>query len=266
MSTNFIQRGSKLCHFFKHSRRNTGTFPFNGQQHVRSTLFFRESLMSSSTFFDHDSRNTSVIVRATQTANHLGALPHPPPGNGTFFLMLISCAIFILDHLIHVPGIEMLYLHSANVQWWQLITHQFCHGNLAHLSSNLFQLCVFGRFVEETEGFWGVIGIYLITGVGAALASMLCMPKSVGVGASGAIFGLFATSVLRRVSEGWSLKSLLEAVVLGNFVIRQLFEEMRMQIVGGSAMHGSLQVAHAAHLGGALAGILLILFLSKLPK
>jgi membrane associated rhomboid family serine protease len=48
----------------------------------------------------------------------------------------------------------------------QLITHQFCHGNLAHLSSNLFQLCVFGRFVEETEGFWGVIGIYFITGVG----------------------------------------------------------------------------------------------------
>jgi hypothetical protein len=161
MSTNFIQRGSKLCHFFKHSRRNTGTFPFNGQQHVRSTLFFRESLMSSSTFFDHDSRNTSVIVRATQTANHLGtdhtciwanhpsvcfpyyllklciswdmsfhaiscpgALPHPPPGNGTFFLMLISCAMFILDHLIHVPGIEMLYLHSANVQWWQ-VTRMF---------------------------------------------------------------------------------------------------------------------------------------------
>ncbi|GAX79270.1 hypothetical protein CEUSTIGMA_g6710.t1 [Chlamydomonas eustigma] len=213
-----------------------------------------------------ENRRSHTITRVAQTADPSGALPHPP-GNGTFVLMLISCVIFILDNLLHVPGIQFLYLHNANVQWWQLITHQFCHGNLAHLSSNLFQLCVFGRFVEETEGFWGVIGIYLITGVGAALASMICLPKSVGVGASGAIFGLFATSVLRRVSEGWSLKSLLEAVVLGNFVIRQLLEEMRMQVVGGSAVHsGGLQVAHAAHLGGALAGILLILFLSKLPK
>ena len=48
----------------------------------------------------------------------------------------------------------------------QLISHQFCHGNLSHLSSNLFQLCVFGRFVEDSEGAFGVVMIFLLTGIG----------------------------------------------------------------------------------------------------
>lgn len=48
----------------------------------------------------------------------------------------------------------------------QFITHQLCHANLAHLSSNLFQLLVFGRFVEDTEGHWGVVFIFFLTGLG----------------------------------------------------------------------------------------------------
>jgi len=57
---------------------------------------------------------------------------------------------------------------------------------------------------------------------GAAIASIVAMPGSVGVGASGAIFGLFATSVLLRVTRGFSLKSALEGLVLGQFVVRQV--------------------------------------------
>ena len=54
------------------------------------------------------------------------------------------------------------------------------------------------------------------------MASIVAMPGSVGVGASGAIFGLFATSVTLRLTKGWSVKSMLEAVVLGQFVVKQV--------------------------------------------
>eukprot|EP00195_Chlamydomonas_chlamydogama_P011468 CAMPEP_0202905298 /NCGR_PEP_ID=MMETSP1392-20130828/33490_1 /ASSEMBLY_ACC=CAM_ASM_000868 /TAXON_ID=225041 /ORGANISM="Chlamydomonas chlamydogama, Strain SAG 11-48b" /LENGTH=133 /DNA_ID=CAMNT_0049593329 /DNA_START=300 /DNA_END=698 /DNA_ORIENTATION=+ len=129
---------------------------------------------------------------------------------------------------------KALYLYHAKHQWWQYLTHQFCHGSLQHLSSNLFQLCVFGRFVEETEGGFGVMAIFLVCGLGAALASVLCSsPSSVSVGASGAIFGLFATSVLLRLMSGPRIKNLLEAAVLGNFVVRQVLEELRYQVSGG---------------------------------
>ena len=59
-----------------------------------------------------------------------------------------------------------LYLNHAHPQWYQFLTHMFCHGNWQHISSNLFHLCVFGRLVEDTEGSAGVWFIFLVTGLG----------------------------------------------------------------------------------------------------
>ncbi|EFJ44375.1 hypothetical protein VOLCADRAFT_106417 [Volvox carteri f. nagariensis] len=153
-------------------------------------------------------------------------------------------------------------------QWWQFLTHMFCHGNWAHLSGNLFNLCVFGKMVEETEGALGVVLTFLLCGVGAALATFLATPASnghvtVSVGASGAIFGLFAVSVATRLR--WNLKQLLEAAVLGQFVVRQVLDEARHQVAGGLMM-GGMAVSHAAHLAGAAVGVLLVLVLQRLPE
>lgn len=57
-----------------------------------------------------------------------------------------------------------------------------------------------GKLVEEEEGSLAVWMSYLVTGVGANLVSWLILPRSVvSVGASGAVFGLFAISVLVKV-------------------------------------------------------------------
>lgn len=57
-----------------------------------------------------------------------------------------------------------------------------------------------GKLVEEEEGNFGLWLSYLFTGVGANLVSWLVLPRNaVSVGASGAVFGLFAISVLVKV-------------------------------------------------------------------
>jgi membrane associated rhomboid family serine protease len=57
-----------------------------------------------------------------------------------------------------------------------------------------------GKLVEEEEGSFAVWLSYLFTGVGANLVSWLILPRTVvSVGASGAVFGLFAISVLVKV-------------------------------------------------------------------
>lgn len=87
-------------------------------------------------------------------------------GNGVFLLLLLNVVLFFLDHVLHLPFVKALYLNHAHPQWWQWITHAFCHANWEHLSMNLFNLCVFGKLVEETEGAVGVIFTYILTAVG----------------------------------------------------------------------------------------------------
>jgi membrane associated rhomboid family serine protease len=61
----------------------------------------------------------------------------------------------------------------------------------------------------------------LFTGVGANLVSWLVLPRNaVSVGASGAVFGLFAISVLVKMS--WDWRKILEVLILGQFVIERV--------------------------------------------
>ncbi|MGJ3248056.1 MAG: rhomboid family intramembrane serine protease [Elainellaceae cyanobacterium] len=178
-----------------------------------------------------------------------------PLYNGVFILILINLALFIVDHVFSVP-LGFLYLNQADPAWYQFITAMFCHANWAHLSGNLFLLYIFGKIVEEEEGAFGVIASYVITGLAANLLSWILQPAPiVSLGASGAVFGLFAVSVLIKLS--WNWRKLLEVLILGQFVISQVWNEV--QQVG-------LQdgVNRIAHLGGALAGVALIFVLMRL--
>ena len=87
-------------------------------------------------------------------------------GTGVFILLLLNLVIFVLDHQLHLPQIQRLYLDHIAPKWWQFITSSFCHASWAHLSSNTFLLYVFGKIVEEEEGLWGVWFTYIITAVG----------------------------------------------------------------------------------------------------
>ena len=193
--------------------------------------------------------------------------------DGVFALLFINFALFACDHWAHVAFVKTLYLNHAKPTWWQFATSTFCHANWAHLSSNIFFLYIFGKLVEEEEGAFGVWMSYLVTGIGANVASWLLLPKSVGgvlgiggaatvsLGASGAVFGLFAVSVLVKLS--WNWRRLLEVVILGQFVVDRFLSEAKMVAAAGSGV-GAGNVNHVAHLGGAFAGVLLIFFLTRM--
>lgn len=175
--------------------------------------------------------------------------------NGVIALILINLVLYGLDHLLGFP-LQFLYLNHDNPAWYQFITSMFCHANWAHLSSNLFMLYIFGRLIEEEEGMLGVVSSYLITGLAANLLSWILQPGPiVSLGASGAVFGLFAVSVLLKMS--WDWRRIIEVLVLGQFVISQVLGEIQQ-------LGFQDGINRIAHLGGALAGVALILALRRI--
>ena len=200
----------------------------------------------------------------------------PPQGRGTFLLVLLNVAVFALATLASSglggpfsaalsPFVSSLALSHARPRWWQLLTCSFLHLDLQHLAGNLFSLLVFGRDIELAEGSAGAVWLYyLITAFFASLASLLFGPRgAISLGASGAVFGLFAVAVAGKVSL--NLRSLLECAVLASFVVPQVLSEVKSQALGGTVTASGSMVGHVAHLGGAAAGVLVVLLLSRLP-
>jgi len=76
-------------------------------------------------------------------------------------------------------------------EWWRLFTAMFLHGGMTHILMNMFSLYLVGRAAEMYFDTKSYISIYLLSGLIGGLASLYMHPESVGVGASGAIFGIF---------------------------------------------------------------------------
>ena len=149
--------------------------------------------------------------------------------------------------------------------WHTVLTSMFLHGGWLHLIGNMVFLWVFGNNIEDSMGHGRFIVFYLLCGVAAAAAQVLISPDSVVpmVGASGAISGVMGGYLLlyprARVHTivffGFITTVDLPAyVLLGYWIVIQVLSGLptlaRMGAEGG--------VAFWAHIGGFLAGLLLI--------
>ena len=147
-----------------------------------------------------------------------------------------------------------------------VLTSMFLHGGWLHLLGNMLYLWVFGNNVEDAMGHGRFIAFYLVCGIAAALAQALPDPTSTVpmVGASGAISGVLGAYMLlyphARVLLGLPLGFFI--VQLGRFpalwVLAAWFGmQLAMNAFTVSATGG---VAFRAHIGGFVAGLLLIPF------
>jgi membrane associated rhomboid family serine protease len=144
---------------------------------------------------------------------------------------------------------------------WQLITFQFLHGGLLHLFCNLLGLWFFGRFVENVLGVSRFLIAYLGAGVVGGLLNAMLMalfPEHFGevvFGASAGVAGLFAifacleSEIEVRLYFVLPMRAKTLLVVFG--IISVFFTVVP---VAGDG------VAHAAHLGGIVAGLLWVKF------
>jgi membrane associated rhomboid family serine protease len=150
-----------------------------------------------------------------------------------------------------------------------LVTSMFMHGGWMHLLGNMLYLWIFGDNVEDSMGHGRFIVFYLLCGVTAALAQALPQPGSSVpmVGASGAISGVLGAYLLlyphARVLVLIPLPFWLHVVRLPAGIVLAVWFGLQLlsNLLAQTSPEGG--VAFRAHIGGFLAGMLLIPFMKR---
>jgi membrane associated rhomboid family serine protease len=153
---------------------------------------------------------------------------------------------------------------GAGRTWYTPVSSMFMHGGWLHLIGNMWFLWLFGDNVEDSQGHLRYLIFYLLSGLAAAATQTFMSPSSVVpmVGASGAISGVMGAYVVLYPRVRVHL-----FIPLGFFFFRtavpaylMLCYWLLLQLLGGSVASGEGGVAFWAHVGGFLAGAVLINF------
>jgi membrane associated rhomboid family serine protease len=144
-----------------------------------------------------------------------------------------------------------------------LLGYMFFHGDPVHLLGNMLFLWVFGDNVEDALGHLRFLAFYLVSGVAAGLMHAWIVPTSTVplIGASGAVAGVIAAYLLLHPHvRVWVLAfrviplRITAALALGAWILTQV----TMLLIPEAG-----PVAWWAHIGGLLAGAVLVLFLRR---
>ncbi len=142
-------------------------------------------------------------------------------------------------------------------EWWRLLTAMFLHGGMTHLLMNMFSLYLIGRGAEMYFDTKSYLSIYFFSGLIGGLVSLYMHPVSVGVGASGAIFGVFGALAGFFLAHREKIESHSKAF-MKNFAIIIVIN----LVIGFSIP----SVDVSAHIGGLIVGFIGGFVLSKNPK
>ena len=173
--------------------------------------------------------------------------------------MLAHFALWPLGHS-QLAQLDDGTLVRVGFQPWQILTYSFLHGSFAHIAFNMIALWMFGGPVESVLGSRRYTIYYFACVLGAASAQLaviaMFQPEHFypTVGASGGIFGLLLAFAMFYPHARIALIFLPIPLPAPIFVVGYMVIELFLGITGTQA-----GVAHFAHLGGALIGLVLIL-------
>ena len=198
-------------------------------------------------------------------------------------LLIINILMYLASFVLLRYGIslnELLGLHffmASDFRLHQFVTYLFMHGSFEHLFFNMFALWMFGRIVEQVMGQRRFLTFYMVCGIGAGLVQELAqyvhyltiLPEVSyvpaeqlaialnnwnTVGASGAVYGILLAFGMTFPEERMFIIPIPFPIKAKYFVVGYAVVELL-----SAMLRSDDQVAHMAHLGGMLFGLLLLL-------
>ena len=177
-------------------------------------------------------------------------------------ILIITCIVAfflqIFDRVSGGPSFTQKFgltpsLVTHSLYLWQLVTYIFLHdtGSFFHILFNMLALWMFGSELESTWGTRQFTKFFFICGIGAGLLTVLLSPNSMTttIGASGAIYGILAAYAILFPNR----------III--FIIFPIPAKWFVLGLGVMAFMSSLSatgsgIAHVAHLGGMLCGLI----------
>jgi len=195
----------------------------------------------------------------------------------TLILIALNVLVFFHEITLDSFALNRFILHYGLVpdrlHVYQLFTSMFIHGGWLHILGNMWFLWVFGRGIEDSIGHTRYLIFYFVCGVASALANVLATPFSPvpTVGASGAIAGVMGAYLIRfprarivtlvPIIIFLTTLDIPAAFLLIYWFAIQFFNGFGS--IGGGSQVARGDVAWFAHIGGFIAGMLLILVMPR---
>ncbi len=182
-------------------------------------------------------------------------MPSQADDLATIMLGFIPAVAF--EHAILPPALDFVPQEAT------FVTYAFLHIDVWHLASNMVFLWVFGDNVEDALGHFRFLVFYLLCAAAGALFHGLIDPVSEGplIGASGAVSGIVAAYLLLHPRVRlWTLVFFRIPLPLPAFVplilwVGQQFVMLALDMQG--------MISWGAHVGGILAGAVLVVFMRR---
>jgi len=180
-------------------------------------------------------------------------------------LIAINVILFLGIELLNQPGIKsyLTFHHpmSGRFEPVQIISHMFMHADPGHLFFNMLSLFFLGPTIENHLGPKKFLILYFVAGFGGLLAHLAIGGGNSVLGASGAIYGVFAAFAMYFPNVQLML-------IFPPIPIKAKY--MVLMFIGYDLFYGVsgaiTRTAHFAHLGGALFAVLIILYWRKFGK
>jgi membrane associated rhomboid family serine protease len=192
------------------------------------------------------SQRTRVVRNPTGTPSGFEAFP------ATCVLIAINVIVYLIEiasgsgglgeqHGKVVFDFGLFGPFVAEGEWYRLITSGFLHASLFHIGFNMLLLFFLGRLLEPALGTWRFLALYFASLLAGSLGALILEPNSLGIGASGAIFGLAGATFV--IARGRGMEAL--AGQIGFLIVFNLIFSF-----------ASPNISIGAHVGGLIGGII----------
>ncbi|PIR13692.1 MAG: rhomboid family intramembrane serine protease [Flavobacteriales bacterium CG11_big_fil_rev_8_21_14_0_20_35_7] len=174
-------------------------------------------------------------------------------------VIFFVATFYVFDENTLFEWFALFYPQSPYFHSWQVVTHMFMHGGFMHILFNMYALYAFGSPLEQMWGGKKFLFFYFSAGLGAAaiftLANFFTQNFTASaVGASGAIYGILVAFGMTFPDSKLALIFFPVPISAKYFIPVLILSDLFFGFTGGD------NIAHFAHIGGALFGFIIMLF------